>query len=114
MSPGTTLRLLLGDQLNPRHTWFEQRRDDVLYVFMEMREETDYVLHHAQLWQTIVSAGVNSFGEASAAQLAWPLNRAEALQQLDAFVEKALPHFGDFQDADEPSRLANVSLAPVF
>jgi deoxyribodipyrimidine photolyase-related protein len=35
----------------------------------------------------------------SEAQLAWPLNRAEALQQLDAFVEKALPHFGDFQDA---------------
>ena len=51
---------------------------------------------------------------ATPAQLAWPLNRAEALQQLDAFVEKALPHFGDFQDADEPSRLANVSLAPVF
>jgi deoxyribodipyrimidine photolyase-like uncharacterized protein len=48
MSPGTTLRLILGDQLNPRHTWFEQRRDDVLYVFMEMRQETDYVLHHAQ------------------------------------------------------------------
>jgi deoxyribodipyrimidine photolyase-related protein len=48
MSPGTTLRLILGDQLNPRHTWFEQPRDDVLYVFMEMRQETDYVLHHAQ------------------------------------------------------------------
>ena len=258
MSPGTTLRLILGDQLNPRHTWFEQPRDDVLYLFMEMRQETDYVLHHAQkiiaifaamrelarqlrvaghcvhylmiddpdnrqalpdnldalivrlgvrafeyqapdewrldaqladyarrqsipcrmvdsehfytlrdeaarlfsgrrqwlmehfyrhmrvqhrvlindagqpvggqwnfdhdnrkswpglpcepadfrashdhsiLWQTIVAAGVNSFGDAHAAQLAWPLNRAEALQQLDAFVEKALPHFGDFQDA---------------
>ncbi|EXI69134.1 MAG: Deoxyribodipyrimidine photo-lyase-related protein [Candidatus Accumulibacter sp. SK-11] len=253
MNPGTTLRLILGDQLNPRHTWFEQQRDDVLYVFMEMRQETDYVLHHAQkviaifaamrelarqlraaghsvyylsiddpdnrqalpdnldtlivrfsvrvleyqapdewrldaqlanyarrqsipcrmvdsehfytlrdeagrlfsgrrqwvmehfyrhmrvqhrvlinddsqpvggqwnfdhdnrkpwpglpsepadfraphdhsaLWQTIVSAGVNSFGDANAAQLAWPLNRAEALQQLDAFIEKALPHFG--------------------
>jgi Uncharacterized protein related to deoxyribodipyrimidine photolyase len=247
MSPGTTLRLILGDQLNPRHTWFEQRRDDVLYVLMEMRQETDYVLHHAQkvlaifaamrelarqlraaghrvhyltiddpdnrqslpdnldalllrfnvrafeyqapdewrldaqlaayarrqsipcrmvesehfytlrddaarlfstrkqwvmehfyrhmrvqhrvlidgagrpvggqwnfdhdnrkpwpglpsepadfrtshdhsaLWQTIVSAGVNSFGEANAAQLAWPLNRAEALQQLDALSRK--------------------------
>jgi deoxyribodipyrimidine photolyase-related protein len=48
MSPGTTLRLILGDQLNPRHTWFEQQRDDVLYVLMEMRQETDYVLHHAQ------------------------------------------------------------------
>jgi len=272
MSPGTTLRLVLGDQLNPRHTWFDQQRDDVLYVFMEMRQETDYVLHHAQkiiaifaamrefarqlraaghcvhyltiddpdnrqalpdnldalmvrfnvrafeyqtpdewrldaqladygrsrsiscrmvesehfytvrdeaarlfsgrkqwvmehsyrhmrvqhrvlihgarqpvggqwnfdhdnrkpwpglpsepadfrashghsaLWQTIVSAGVNSFDEANAAQLAWPLNRADALQQLDGFIEKALPHFGDFQDAMS-HRLANVSLALVI
>ncbi|MCB1942718.1 MAG: cryptochrome/photolyase family protein, partial [Candidatus Accumulibacter sp.] len=48
MSPGTTLRLILGDQLNPRHTWFERRRNDVLYVLMELRQETDYVLHHAQ------------------------------------------------------------------
>jgi deoxyribodipyrimidine photolyase-related protein len=258
MSPGTTLRLILGDQLNPRHSWFAQRRDDVLYAFIEMRQETDYVLHHAQkiiaifaamrelarqlratghrvryltiddpdnrqtlpdnldtlirrhnvhafeyqepdewrldaqlaeharrqsipcrmvdsehfytrrdeaarlfsqrkqwllehfyrhmrvqhrvlvdgagrpvggqwnfdqdnrkpwpgapsepadcrashdhsaLWQTIVAAGVNSFGEANAARLAWPLDRGEALQQLDAFIENALPHFGDFQDA---------------
>ena len=29
----------------------------------------------------------------------WPLNRAEALQQLDDFIDEALPHFGDFQDA---------------
>jgi deoxyribodipyrimidine photolyase-like uncharacterized protein len=54
---------------------------------------------HSILWQTIVAAGVNSFGEANAARLAWPLDRAEALQQLDAFIENALPHFGDFQDA---------------
>jgi deoxyribodipyrimidine photolyase-related protein len=65
------------------------------------REPADFRASHdhSALWQTIVAAGVNSFGEANAAQFAWPLNRAEALQQLDAFVEKALPHFGDFQDA---------------
>ncbi|MBC7546056.1 MAG: cryptochrome/photolyase family protein [Candidatus Sericytochromatia bacterium] len=254
----TTLRLILGDQLNPQHSWFAVRRDDVVYVLMEVRQETDYVLHHAQkilaifagmrdfarqlgeaghrvhyvaiddaanqpsltanldwliaqyqastleyqapdewrldaqlaaygqqqaihclmvdsehffttrdeaaqlftgrrqwlmeyfyrqlrvrhrvlmeadnrpvggqwnfdhdnrkswtgqpgepadartphdhgaLWQTIVAAGVKSFGQPNASRLAWPLNRAEALQQLDAFVAHALPHFGDFQDA---------------
>jgi deoxyribodipyrimidine photolyase-related protein len=254
----TTLRLILGDQLNPQHSWFHERRDDVVYLLMELRQETDYVLHHAQkilaifaamrdlarhlreaghrvhyleiddplnrsalpenldaliahyraglleyqapdewrldaqladyaqrlsiacrmvdsehfytarddaarlflgrrhwlmdhfyrhmrvqhgvlmegtrqpaggkwnydhdnrkawpgapleptdfrlrhdhsaLWRTIVAAGVNSFGQPDAAQFAWPLNRTEALQQLDAFVEQALPHFGDFQDA---------------
>jgi len=254
----TTIRLILGDQLNPLHSWFNESKPDVVYVLMEVRQETDYVLHHAQkilaifaamrdfahqlkqaghrvhylaidaaenrqsipanidqliahfhasvfeyqapdewrldqqlaeyaqqlaikcrmvdsehfytardeaaqifkarrqwlmehfyrqmrikhgvlmekggkpvggqwnydhdnrkawpgmplepadfriqhdhspLWQSIVAAGVKSFGEPNAAQLGWPLNRREALQQLDAFVEHALPNFGDFQDA---------------
>ncbi|WP_035757883.1 cryptochrome/photolyase family protein [Hugenholtzia roseola] len=43
-----TLRLVLGDQLNAKHTWFEQKDDSVLYVMMEMRQETDYALHHVQ------------------------------------------------------------------
>jgi deoxyribodipyrimidine photolyase-related protein len=253
----THLRLILGDQLNPRHSWFDAPHPDNLYVLMEMRQETDYVLHHAQkilaifagmrdfaralqeaghrvqyvaiddpdntqsltgnlerliaqhaarsfkyqapdewrldaqladfaarqmipsgmvdsehfytgrtdaaelfagrrkwlmenfyrdmrvqhavlmeggkpvggqwnydhdnrkawagtppepadlrirhdhsaLWQTIVAAGVQSFGAPHAADLPWPLNRAEALAQLDAFVVHALPHFGAYQDA---------------
>ena len=253
----TTLRLLLGDQLNPRHRWFDEVRTDVIYLLMEIRQETDYVLHHAQkilaifaamrdfarrlaeaghrthylaidapanrhslpanldalidqhaatrleyqapdeyrldrqladyaaqlaipatmadsehfytarddaanlfesrklwlmehfyrhmrtrhdvlmaggkpmggqwnfdhdnrkpwpglprepadwrtrhdhsaLWQSIVDAGVKSFGEPDAARLAWPLNREEALNHLDDFITEALPHFGDFQDA---------------
>jgi deoxyribodipyrimidine photolyase-related protein len=253
-----TIRLILGDQLNPQHAWFESTNSDVLYVLMEMRQETDYLLHHAQkilaifagmrdfakqlrasghrvqyfciddasnlqhltknldsliaehgfshvewqapdeyrldaqlnawftcsgllggevasthflssrdeavrlfagrkqwrmetfyrqmrlrhgilldefgepvggqwnfdaenrkpwrgdppepadyrphhnhtaLWQTITDAGVASFGEANTANFRWPLNRAEALQQLDSFITDALPYFGDFQDA---------------
>lgn len=43
-----TLRLILGDQLNPRHPWFEEVRSDVLYVMMECRSETDYARHHIQ------------------------------------------------------------------
>ncbi|WP_298595966.1 cryptochrome/photolyase family protein [Zoogloea sp.] len=54
---------------------------------------------HSALWQTIVAAGVESFGSPQASALPWPLNRAEALAQLDAFVAEALPHFGDYQDA---------------
>ncbi|WP_079435622.1 cryptochrome/photolyase family protein [Zoogloea sp. LCSB751] len=253
----TTLRLILGDQLNPLHSWFDETRPDVIYVLMEVRQETDYVLHHAQkilaifaamrdfarrlaeaghrthylaideptnrhslpanldalidqhaatrleyqapdeyrldrqladyagqlaipaamvdsehfytgrddaaklfenrkqwlmehfyrhmrtrhdvlmaggkpmggqwnfdhdnrkpwpglprepadwrtrydhsaLWQSIVAAGVKSFGEPDADRLAWPLNREEALHHLDEFITEALPHFGDFQDA---------------
>ena len=256
--PGPTLRLILGDQLNLQHRWFSETDDATIYVLMEVRQETDYVLHHAQkilaifaamrdlarqlresghkvhyvaiddvcnrqsipvnidalitryqaaafeyqapdewrldqqlyqhgrrshipwmmvdsdhfyttrhhaadifkgrkqwlmeffyrqmrvahqvlmedankplggqwnydhdnrkpwrgtpsepddartlhdfsgLWKTIVDAGVKSFGNPKADQLAWALNREEALQQLDAFIHNALPHFGDFQDA---------------
>lgn len=43
-----TLRLILGDQLNPEHSWFKQVNPQVTYVMMEVRSETDYVVHHAQ------------------------------------------------------------------
>ena len=54
---------------------------------------------HSTLWGTIVAAGVKSFGVPHAADLRWPLNRAEALIQLDTFIADALPHFGAYQDA---------------
>jgi len=44
----STLRLILGDQLNPCHSWFATVDDDTVYVLMEVRSETDYVCHHAQ------------------------------------------------------------------
>ena len=258
MASVDTLRLILGDQLNPEHRWFHTRNDDVLYVLMEIRQETDYVHHHAQkilcifaamrdfarhlresghrvhylaiddtsntqqidtnieqlltlyeakefeyqepdewrldqqlasfcealslptkvystehfysdrdtawkifnesrrwlmerfyremrirnriliddnnkpvggqwnydhdnrkawrgkppaplddrkihdhsaLWKTIVESGIKSFGSPNASAIIWPVNRKEALEHLDAFVEHALPNFGDFQDA---------------
>ena len=42
------LRLILGDQLNTNHSWFKSVDDDVLYIMMEVRQETDYVMHHVQ------------------------------------------------------------------
>ncbi|MCX7743645.1 MAG: cryptochrome/photolyase family protein [Flavobacteriales bacterium] len=44
----TTLRLILGDQLNYLHSWYQEKNDSVLYVIMEVRQETDYVRHHIQ------------------------------------------------------------------
>ena len=43
-----TLRLILGDQLNSNHSWFETNDDSVTYVLMEIRSETDYATHHIQ------------------------------------------------------------------
>ncbi len=42
------IRLILGDQLNIHHPWFETVDTSVLYVMMELRSETDYVKHHIQ------------------------------------------------------------------
>ena len=46
-SPKPTLRLILGDQLNAQHRWFTDVDAATIYVLMEVRQETDYVLHHA-------------------------------------------------------------------
>lgn len=43
-----TLRLLLGDQLNHEHSWFQENQNNIIYFMAEMRQETDYVTHHIQ------------------------------------------------------------------
>ncbi|MFV8393993.1 cryptochrome/photolyase family protein [Flavobacterium sp. LB2P6] len=42
------LRLILGDQLNSEHSWFQECDNNTIYVLAEMRQETDYVKHHIQ------------------------------------------------------------------
>ena len=56
MTPAHSLRLLLGDQLSPQHSWFSTVDRSVVYVLMEVRSETDYVLHHAQKVLAIFAA----------------------------------------------------------
>jgi deoxyribodipyrimidine photolyase-related protein len=48
MSKKKTLRLILGDQLNSQHSWFNSVDETVTYVMMEIRTETDYTVHHLQ------------------------------------------------------------------
>ncbi|MFN5746118.1 MAG: cryptochrome/photolyase family protein [Methylococcaceae bacterium] len=54
--PSQTLRLILGDQLNSDHSWFQAVDPHVVYVLMEVRQETDYILHHAQKILAIFAA----------------------------------------------------------
>lgn len=42
------LRLILGDQLNEQHSWFQEIDPSVTYLMMECRSETDYTVHHIQ------------------------------------------------------------------
>lgn len=62
MQSANTLRLVLGDQLNPSHSWFHTVDPSALYVLMEVRQETDYVRHHAQKVIAIFAA-MRSFAE---------------------------------------------------
>lgn len=43
-----TVRLILGDQLNSAHSWFNKVESSVEYVLMEISSETGYVRHHVQ------------------------------------------------------------------
>ena len=42
------LRLILGDQLNHKHSWYLDKSEDTTYVLMEMGQELTYTTHHIQ------------------------------------------------------------------
>lgn len=42
------LRLLLGDQLNTKHSWFARIDPQTVYLMAEMHQETTQVTHHLQ------------------------------------------------------------------
>ncbi len=64
-------------------------------------EPTDLRPHHdhSALWQEIQQAGVVTMGNAHAEDFRWPIERREALRQLDDFLAIGLHHFGTYQDA---------------
>ncbi|OOE67631.1 cryptochrome/photolyase family protein [Salinivibrio sp. IB868] len=44
----STLRLVLGDQLNASHSWYKKTDENVLYLVAELKQEATYVKHHIQ------------------------------------------------------------------
>ena len=108
MSTRPTLRLVLGDQLNPLHSWFGEVRADVVYVLMEVRSETDYVRHHAQKVLGIFAA-MREFARQRKADghrmrhvaIDDPSNRQNLTANLDALIV----HYGasavEYQAPDE-------------
>lgn len=56
IAPAHTVRLVLGDQLNPDHSWFRSPDSSVVYALLELRQETDYVQHHVQKVLAILAA----------------------------------------------------------
>ena len=56
------LRFILGDQLNPMHSWFERIDEDVIYVIAELHQELLYTKHHIQKI-TAFFAAMNDFAQ---------------------------------------------------
>ena len=102
------LRLILGDQLNSAHSWFERCDEDTLYVLMEVRQETDYVLHHAQKILAIFAA-MRRFGQQLEAaghrvrylQISDPENRQDLCANLDSLIERHSCQRLEYQAPDE-------------
>jgi deoxyribodipyrimidine photolyase-related protein len=46
--PAKVLRLVLGDQLDAHHSWFQQVDPGIVYVMAELAQEQRYVRHHIQ------------------------------------------------------------------
>ena len=61
------LRLILGDQLNLDHSWYKVKDQNTVYVIYELRQETDYILHHIQKIVAFFSA-MRAFAKALKSQ----------------------------------------------
>ena len=87
------VRLILGDQLNAEHSWFEQVNSNVIYVMFEMRQETNYVKHHIQKVVAFFSA-IRNFAKARENEghqfLYYTLNDPENEQDLRLNLNKVI------------------------
>ena len=85
-----TVRLILGDQLNSNHSWFQTNDDSITYVMMEIRSETDYATHHIQKIAGFFSAMRNFAEELKSKNhnvIYFHLNDATNLQTFDKNIQ---------------------------
>ena len=91
------VRLILGDQLNAEHSWFEEVNDNVCYVMFEMRQETDYVKHHIQKVVAFFGA-MRNFAHAREKEghriLYYTLDDSQNEQELEKNLNKVISLLG--------------------
>lgn len=105
---GKKLRLILGDQLNQQHSWFENKSNQVSYMMMELTQETNYVTHHIQKILAFFLA-MRSFAEwlekeghqVVYYQLNDPKNKQSFTANLKAYIEEEAIEKFEYQLPDE-------------
>ncbi len=89
------LRLILGDQLNSKHSWFAEKRDDVLYLMMEIKPEAIYVTHHIQKLIGFFAA-MRAFAEALRSEghriIYLKLDDPDNLQSFEKNTDRVIDH----------------------
>ena len=118
-----TIRLLLGDQLNEQHSWFDQVSSEVLYVVAELHQETNYVRHHVQkvcAFFAAMEAFAERLGELGHQVQHFTLKDTEPYQDLLDFLSALAEKYGaayvEYQQPDEfrlHEQLSKLSSAGV-
>lgn len=102
------LRLILGDQLNLKHSWYSTHEEDTLYVMYELNQEATYVVHHIQKIVAFFSA-MQGFASDLRAQghqvLYFDINSIESKKPLKENIKKLIDQKGiekfEYQLPDE-------------
>jgi deoxyribodipyrimidine photolyase-related protein len=110
------LRLVLGDQLNRSHPWFDAPDDDTLYVLAELHQEASYVRHHLQkvlAFFTAMAAFATELEEAGHRVLFLDLDDTAGFETLPALLTELLAASGaecfEYQRPDEYRLLEQLS-----
>jgi len=104
----STLRLVLGDQLDIHHRWFEQQDAEILYLIAELRQEASYVRHHVQKICAFFAAMQQFAAELESSGhdvLHLTLEETDRHAGLAALIESVCKRYGvsrfEFQSPDE-------------
>ena len=109
------LRLILGDQLNANHHWYQQKDSSVLYVIAELKQEATYTKHHIQKLCAFFSA-MQQFAEGlqQAGHQVLHLNLDDTAEflSLPAFIQHLCQTFAiqsfEYQRPDEYRLLEQI------
>lgn len=118
-----TVRLILGDQLNSEHSWFQQVDDNVLFLIAELKQENTYVTHHIQKVCAFFSAMAQFAKEKQSeghSVLYLTLDDTQPFENLEQLLKHYVKEVGaikfEYQRPDEYrllEQLANVKLEGV-
>jgi len=90
------LRLILGDQLNPRHSWYRDKDADTLYVIAELHQETGYTVHHIQkicVFFAAMAAFATALGQAGHQVLHLDLDATQADASLPDLLTRLIAEY---------------------